>query len=60
MEPKDVDVVLSLLKRYLATFDMAPVFTREETDHWFLHKKEAGGEQVIFSYVIEVSNSSQF
>lgn len=56
MEPKDVDAVLSLLKRYLATFDMAPIFTREEIAHWLLHKEEAGGEQVIYSYVIEVSS----
>jgi glycylpeptide N-tetradecanoyltransferase len=54
MEAKDIDAVLDLLKRYLAKFDMAPVFTREEVDHWLLHKKDAPGEQVIWSYVIEV------
>jgi len=41
------------LKRYLAKFDMAPVFTREEVDHWLLHKKGAPGSQVIWSYVVE-------
>lgn len=53
MESKDVDAVLSLLTRYLATFDMAPVFTGEEIDHWMLHKEEAEREQVIYSYVVE-------
>lgn len=55
MEGKDVDAVLDLLKRYLARFDMAPIFTREEVVHWLLHKKDAPGEQVIWSYVVEVS-----
>lgn len=57
-ESKDVDAVLSLLQRYLATFEMAPVFTKEEVEHWLVYKKESGGEQVIFSYVIEVSDPS--
>jgi glycylpeptide N-tetradecanoyltransferase len=55
MEPKDIDGVLGLLKRYLARFDMAPMFTRDEVAHWLLHKKDAPGEQVIWSYVVEVS-----
>lgn len=58
MEAKDIDAVLDLLKRYLAKFDVAPVFTREEVDHWLLHKKDAPGEQVIWSYVIEVPHPS--
>jgi glycylpeptide N-tetradecanoyltransferase len=53
MEEKDVDAVLDLLTRYLARFDMAPVFTKEEVIHWLLHKKEAYDEQVIWSYVVE-------
>lgn len=56
MEAKDIDAVLDLLKRYLARFDMAPVFTREEVEHWLLHKKDAAGktQQVVWSYVVEV------
>jgi len=54
MEPKDIDAVLDLLKRYLSKFDMAPVFTREEVDHWLCHKKNAPGDQVVWSYVVEV------
>jgi glycylpeptide N-tetradecanoyltransferase len=54
MEAQDIDAVLDLLKRYLAKFDMAPVFTREEVGHWLLHKKVASGEQVIWSFVVEV------
>ena len=58
METKDIDTVLDLLKRYLAKFDMAPVFTREEADHWLLHKKDAPGDQVVWSYIVEVSTHS--
>lgn len=54
MEAKDVDAVQNLLKRYLARFDMAAVFTREEVDHWLLHKKDAPGERVVWTYVVEV------
>ena len=56
MEAKDIDSVLVLLKNYLERFDMAPVFTREEVEHWLLHR---GGEQVVWSYVVEVSIPSQ-
>ena len=59
MEAKDVDAVLDLLKRYLAKFEMAPVFTREEVVHWLLHKKDGPEEQVIWSYVIEVIHTFQ-
>jgi glycylpeptide N-tetradecanoyltransferase len=55
MEAKDIDSVLSLLRTYLERFDMAPVFTREEVEHWLLHK---GGDQVVWSYVVEVSHPS--
>ncbi|PNY29849.1 Glycylpeptide N-tetradecanoyltransferase [Tolypocladium capitatum] len=51
MAEKDLDGVLSLLKRYLDRFDMAPEFTKEEAHHWFLPKPKT--EQVIWSYVVE-------
>jgi glycylpeptide N-tetradecanoyltransferase len=57
METKDIDAVLSLLKRFLERSEMAPMFTRDEVDHWLLHKKDAPGEQVIWSYVVEVSST---
>lgn len=56
MEEKDIENVLSLLKRYLDKFDIAPVFTKEEVEHWLLHKKNAPGDQVVWSYVVEVSS----
>jgi glycylpeptide N-tetradecanoyltransferase len=56
LQEKDVDEVMALLEKYLARFDMAPSFTREEFIHWFIHKKDQGGEQVVWSYVIEVSD----
>ncbi|EPE27530.1 Acyl-CoA N-acyltransferases (Nat) [Glarea lozoyensis ATCC 20868] len=53
MEEKDIDAVLDLLTRYLARFDMAPQFSREEVIHWLVHKKGEYEEQVIWSYVVE-------
>jgi glycylpeptide N-tetradecanoyltransferase len=55
MEAKDIDAVLELLNKYLSRFDMAPVFTREEVDHWLLSKTDKASEQVIWCYVVEVS-----
>jgi glycylpeptide N-tetradecanoyltransferase len=54
MESEDIGAVLDLLKRYLAKFEMAPIFTREEVDHWLLPKEDSKSEQVIWSYVVEV------
>ncbi|PFH58107.1 hypothetical protein XA68_14132 [Ophiocordyceps unilateralis] len=51
MKADDVDAVIDLLKRYLARFDLAPEFTREEALHWFIPK--ADSDQVIWSYVVE-------
>lgn len=58
MEARDIDAVLDLLKRYLARFDMAPVFTRDEVEHWLLQKKPdtPTKDQVVWSYVVEVSS----
>ncbi|KAL1965909.1 hypothetical protein VTN77DRAFT_5042 [Rasamsonia byssochlamydoides] len=52
MQEKDLDAVYDLLERYLNRFDINPAFTREEVDHWLLHK-ESRGEQVVWSYVVE-------
>ncbi len=54
MQAKDLDAVHRLLTRYLARFDLAPKFSREEMPHWFLDKKDPGDEQVVFAYVVEV------
>lgn len=54
MQAKDIDSTLDLFKRYMARYDMAPQFSREEFEHWFVRKKESE-EQVIWSYVVEVS-----
>ena len=58
MELKDIDTVVDLLGRYLARFDMAPEFTKEEVIHWLLHKKGEYEEQFVWSYVVEVSQNS--
>ncbi|KAK0713979.1 acyl-CoA N-acyltransferase [Lasiosphaeria miniovina] len=56
MEAKDIDAVGSLLERYLKRYDLTPVFDKEEIDHWLLHKKDAPGEQVVWTYVVEDAN----
>lgn len=57
METKDIDAVLDLLKRYLSRYELAPVFTREEVEHWLVYRPESTTEQVMWSYVVEVSRS---
>jgi len=52
MEAKDLEAVTDLLARYLARFDMAPKYTKEEIDHLMLYK--GVGEQVTWAYVVEV------
>ena len=56
MLKKDAGTVLDLLERYLKRFTMAPVFDREEVEHWLLHDDSAA-EQVIWSYVVEDSST---
>ena len=53
MERRDIANVLDLLKRYLHQFDMAPVFTSNEVEHWLLHEDSTSKEQVVWSYVVE-------
>lgn len=53
MEAKDCSAVQSLLGRFLDKFDLAPVYTEEEVEHWFVHKSAV--EQVVWAYVVEVS-----
>ncbi|KAK3937198.1 acyl-CoA N-acyltransferase [Diplogelasinospora grovesii] len=55
MEMKDLDAVHDLLSRYLNRFDLAPVFNKEEIEHWLVHKPESG-EQVVWAYVVEDAN----
>ncbi|KAF2501362.1 glycylpeptide N-tetradecanoyltransferase [Lophium mytilinum] len=58
MENKDIDNVLDLLKRYLATMQLAQIFTREEVEHWLLPSKTVE-EQVVWSYVVEDPNTKK-
>jgi glycylpeptide N-tetradecanoyltransferase len=55
MEDKDIDQVLDLLSRYLARFEMAPVFDKKEIEHWFLSRTAADKQEdrVIWTYVVE-------
>lgn len=57
MQPKDVDAVHQLLSRFLGRYDIAPVFTREEVRHWFVPNMAEGDNQVVWAYVVEVSNT---
>ncbi|PNH44318.1 hypothetical protein VD0004_g3333 [Verticillium dahliae] len=56
IQEKDVDAALDLLKRYMGRYDLWPEFDREEFVHWFIPKKEAAKEQVIWTYVVEDEN----
>ncbi|KAI4860000.1 peptide N-myristoyl transferase [Hypoxylon rubiginosum] len=54
MQKKDVGAVQDLLTRYLAKYDMAAEFNKQEVEHWLLHnKKDALEEQVVWTYVVE-------
>ncbi|PLB54541.1 N-myristoyl transferase [Aspergillus steynii IBT 23096] len=53
MEMKDVDAVYDLLERYLKRFDMNQAYTKEEIEHWLVHRENADKEQVVWSYVVE-------
>ena len=56
MQGKDVEAVHDLLSRYLKRFTLAPVFSKEDIDHLLLHKEKTSPEQVIWTYVVEVSS----
>jgi len=49
MKKEDIDAVQKLLNNYLNKFEVAPVFSREDVEHWLIPRDE-----VIFSYVVEV------
>ncbi|EGS22286.1 uncharacterized protein CTHT_0018070 [Thermochaetoides thermophila DSM 1495] len=53
VEKKDLEQVQDLLERYLKRFELTPVWTKEEVEHWLLPKRDAPGEQVVWTYVVE-------
>jgi glycylpeptide N-tetradecanoyltransferase len=53
MAEGDVAKVTELLKGYLAKFDLAPVYSAEEVNHWFVHRGD-DESRVIWSYVVQV------
>ena len=55
MKVEDIDRVMDLWNRYQNRYDLAPQMDKEEFEHWFIHNKESGLEQVIWTYVVEVS-----
>ena len=56
MLKNDGGPVLDLLERYLKRFTMAPVFDREEIEHWLL-QDDSAAERVVWSYVVEDPNT---
>ena len=64
MTQADVPQVASLLRRYLARFQIYQTFSHDsEVEHWFLSGmgREVDGkrvEQVVWTYVVEVSRTS--
>ena len=59
MQRRDVDGVQTLLEKYLKRFDMAPVYDRDEVEHWLLYDEKSAVEQVIWTYVVEDSNTHE-
>lgn len=57
MKVDDVDAVQDLLERYEKRFAMNQVFTREEVKHWLVNKEEDEKDQVVWSYVVEDSQT---
>ncbi|CAD6504584.1 BgTH12-00092 [Blumeria graminis f. sp. triticale] len=53
MAINDIDGVFSLLNRYLKKYELAPVFSRVEIEHWLVNKIESANDQVIWSYVVQ-------
>jgi len=51
MKAEDIDSVQKLLNSYLDKYQVAPVFSREEIEHWFLPV-----DNVVYSYVVENDN----
>ena len=55
----DVKGVQNLLERYLKRFLMAPEFSEEEIEHWFMHDEKLCPEQVVWTYVVEDPQSQK-
>ena len=55
MQQKDTPAVAELLRNYLKSFKIAPVFSNEEVAHWFVPR-----DMVINAYVVEVIPSFSF
>lgn len=53
MKVDDIDAVKDLLERYERRFSLNKAFTRDEIEHWLVHKEIPDQEQVIWSYVVE-------
>ena len=55
MKEGDLDAVINLMGRYHKKYELAPEFDNEEAKHWFVPEVKPGEEQVVWSYVVEVS-----
>lgn len=55
MTTNDVPAVHKLMKNYVNRFDMAPEWDEGEVAHWLLQPRGESDEQVVWSYVVEVS-----
>lgn len=57
MKEADLDAVMDLMGRYHKKYELAPEFDAEEAKHWFVPEIKPGEDQVVWSYVVEVSFS---
>lgn len=53
MEAKDIPAVTTLLMEYLNNFQVAPVFSEEEVEHYMMNR-----EGVVYTYVVENKEGS--
>ena len=66
MIPSDIPQVGELLRKYVARFDIAQTFAKDdEVEHWFLsgQGREENGQrvgQVVWAYVVEVCPASRY
>lgn len=54
MKKADIKAVTELLQKFLAKYDMAPVYNAQEIEHWMYHTDKPGQDRVVWTYVVEV------
>uniref|UniRef100_A0A060T9G1 Glycylpeptide N-tetradecanoyltransferase n=1 Tax=Blastobotrys adeninivorans TaxID=409370 RepID=A0A060T9G1_BLAAD len=53
MTKADVPQVKKLLDKYLGRFDISPVYTEEDLEHWLVNSSSKDEKEVVYAYVVE-------